>query len=41
MLGFVGIGPVRQTLIGSVGTLDAAGVAAWEAEMVRLGRLGN
>jgi len=38
ILGFVGISPVHETLIGQVDTLDEAGRAKWLATMARLGR---
>ena len=38
ILGFVGISPVHETLIGQVDTLDDAGRAKWLAAMARLGR---
>ncbi len=38
VLGFVGIAPVTETLIGMVQTLAAAGVARWCAKLRRLGR---
>lgn len=38
ILGFVGISPVNETLIGQVDTLDEAGRAKWLANMARLGR---
>ncbi|MEJ7931435.1 NAD(P)H-dependent oxidoreductase [Ramlibacter sp. AN1015] len=38
ILGFVGIAPVRETLIGMVGTLDAEGAQKW---LRRLGKLGR
>ncbi len=37
ILGFVGIAPVRETLIGGVEQLGEAGVAEWVAKMERLG----
>jgi putative NADPH-quinone reductase len=37
MLGMVGVAPVRETLVGGVAQLDAAGVARWQARMRRLG----
>jgi putative NADPH-quinone reductase len=41
ILGFVGIAPVRETLIGSVEGLDDAGRAAWMAKLAGLGRRGS
>jgi putative NADPH-quinone reductase len=38
ILGFVGISPVHETLIGQVDSLDDAGRAKWMATMTRLGR---
>jgi putative NADPH-quinone reductase len=38
ILGFVGIAPVHQTLIGGVDQLGAAGVARWQDTLRRLGR---
>jgi len=38
ILGFVGIAPVRETLIGGVEQLGEAGVAQWARKMERLGR---
>jgi len=37
ILGFVGIAPVHQTLIGMVEQLGEAGVAKWQARLRRLG----
>lgn len=37
ILGFVGISPVRETLIGQVDKLDAAGVEAWFAKLRKAG----
>jgi putative NADPH-quinone reductase len=37
VLGFVGIAPVHETLIGSVDTLDDAGRTDWLARLERLG----
>jgi putative NADPH-quinone reductase len=37
ILGFVGIAPVNETLIGQVDTLGADGVARWVAALRRLG----
>lgn len=38
ILGFVGIAPVRETLIGSVDGLDEAGREAWVSKLEALGR---
>lgn len=38
ILGFVGISPVHETLVGQVDSLDEAGRAKWMATMARLGR---
>lgn len=38
ILGFVGISPIHETLIGLVDSLDDAGRAKWMAAMTRLGR---
>jgi putative NADPH-quinone reductase len=38
ILGFVGISPIHETLVGQVDTLDEAGRAKWLAAMARLGR---
>lgn len=38
ILGFVGISPVHETLIGQVDALDDAGRARWMSAMTRLGR---
>ena len=38
ILGFVGIAPVRETLVGRVGELDAAGVEGWRRTLRALGR---
>jgi len=40
VLGFVGIAPVHETLIGGVDQLGAAGVARWTAKLRRLGQQG-
>jgi putative NADPH-quinone reductase len=37
ILGFVGIAPVHETLVGSVGNLDDKTAAKWFARMRRLG----
>ena len=41
ILGFVGIAPVNETLIGGVDQLGAAGVAKWESRLRTLGREGS
>ena len=41
ILGFVGIAPVHETLIGGVGGLDAAGVRRLRARLAKLGRAGD
>lgn len=38
VLGFVGISPVRETLIGGVDGLGADGVQGWLDKLRRLGR---
>jgi putative NADPH-quinone reductase len=38
ILGFVGIAPVHETLVGGVDQLGADGVAAWLARLRKLGR---
>jgi putative NADPH-quinone reductase len=38
VLGFVGIAPVHETLVGSVDQLGAAGVARWADKLRQLGR---
>jgi hypothetical protein len=38
VLGFVGISPVRETLIGGVDGLGADGVQRWLDKLRRLGR---
>jgi putative NADPH-quinone reductase len=37
ILGFVGIAPIRETLVGQVDTLTADGVARWQRALRRLG----
>ncbi|MBE2263110.1 MAG: NAD(P)H-dependent oxidoreductase [Burkholderiaceae bacterium] len=37
VLGFVGISPVHETLIGLVDRLDAAGIDQWKAKLDRMG----
>jgi putative NADPH-quinone reductase len=41
ILGFVGIAPVHETLIGMVGGLDATGAGKWQDKMRQLGRKAN
>jgi len=41
ILGFVGIAPVHQTLLGGVGALDAGQAARWLAKMRRHGERGD
>lgn len=41
ILGFVGIGPIHETLVGSVETLGPSGVATWSDRLRRLGRRGD
>jgi putative NADPH-quinone reductase len=41
ILGFVGISPVHETLIGGVGGLDAARFATLRARLGKLGRAGD
>jgi len=38
VLGFVGIAPVHETLIGMVDSLGEIGVAEWQAQLRKLGR---
>jgi putative NADPH-quinone reductase len=38
ILGFIGIAPIHETLIGSVGNLDAAKSSNWLAKLRQLGR---
>lgn len=40
ILGFVGIGPIRETLVGAVDQLGASGVAQWLTKLRRMGREG-
>lgn len=40
ILGFVGIGPIHETLVGSVDGLGEAGVARWRVKLRALGRRG-
>jgi putative NADPH-quinone reductase len=41
ILGFAGIGPVRETLIGGVGELDDARIGALRARFAALGRAAD
>ena len=41
ILGFVGIAPVNETLIGMVGDLKAADAEKWKQKLARLGELGE
>jgi putative NADPH-quinone reductase len=41
ILGFVGIGPIKETLIGNIGALDQKGRAGWLEFVRSLGREGN
>lgn len=41
ILGFVGIAPIHETLVGGVDGLGEAGVARWQAQMKELGRSGE
>lgn len=41
ILGFVGFGPINETLIGMVDQLGDAGVAKWQARLRKLGRKGD
>lgn len=38
ILGFIGIAPIDETLVGSVEQLGEAGVSRWQAKLRRLGR---
>jgi putative NADPH-quinone reductase len=38
ILGFVGISPVHETLVGAVGNLEAQGAQRWIAKLRRLGQ---
>ena len=40
VLGFIGYGPIHETLIGQVDTLGEAGVSTWLQRLRRLGRQG-
>lgn len=41
ILGFVGIAPINETLVGLVDKLGAPGVAKWQAKMRTLGRAAS
>jgi putative NADPH-quinone reductase len=41
ILGFIGIAPIRETLIGGIATLDHAKAAAWLDRLAALGRSGR
>ena len=41
VLGFIGYGPIHETLIGQVDTLGEAGVSTWLKRLRRLGRQGD
>lgn len=41
VLGFIGFGPIHETLIGQVDTLGEAGVSTWLKRLDRLGRRGD
>ena len=41
ILGFIGISPVHETLIGMVGALQPADAARWLTKLERLGRDGG
>ena len=41
ILGFVGIRPVHETLLGGIGRLDQAAVGALRARLAKLGRAGR
>lgn len=41
ILGFVGIGPINETLIGMTGNLDAKGVRKWINKLAQLGGAGQ
>jgi putative NADPH-quinone reductase len=40
ILGFMGIGPIEETLVGMAGSMNAAGAAKWLAQLEQLGREG-
>jgi putative NADPH-quinone reductase len=41
ILGFVGIAPVNETLVGMVDKLGEAGVKKWQGQMRALGRAAS
>jgi hypothetical protein len=41
ILGFVGIAPIDETLIGMVGTMKAEDAAKWRRRLARLGARGE
>jgi hypothetical protein len=41
ILGFVGIAPVEETLIGMVGNMKAEDAAKWQRKLARLGKGGE
>ena len=41
ILGFVGIGPIDETLIGRIEALDESGRESWLTRLRRLGREGK
>ena len=41
ILGFVGIGPIHETLVGGVEGLGEAGVSKWRRKLGELGRQGE
>ena len=41
MLNFVGINPVKETLIGMVGNMDAQAVKKWQDKLEKLGSKGD
>lgn len=41
ILGFVGINPVRETLVGMAGNMDAAAINKWRDRLEQLGRKGH
>ncbi|HUX90771.1 MAG TPA: hypothetical protein VMV48_08785 [Gallionellaceae bacterium] len=40
VLSFVGIKPVKETLIGMVGNMDAQAVQKWQDKLEKLGKKG-
>lgn len=41
ILGFVGIAPIHETLIGGAGKLDATVAGKWLAQLEKLGKQGE